>query len=137
MTPLTTIRTAILSIALAGIALGALPAQAAPALGDTLALDFGITQPMVEQGRQLQTQMKQFGYDDHDVDDWCLSNKKIRRGLIMANFDEIDFEDSLKQHRVRIEALYVADGWVYSMQVDRCTGELSVIKPIYLAADLD
>lgn len=133
---------ALATVAIAGVALAAAPTQltiapAAPTLGNTLTLDLGINQQIVQQGQELQTQMKQFGYDEDEADDWCLDKKQIRNGLIRANFDDIDFVHSLKQHRVRVEALYAGDGWVYSMQVDRCTGDVTVVTPIYAAADLD
>lgn len=134
---------AVASIAIVGVTLAAAPTQlslapaAAPMLEDTLTLDLGINKQVVQQGQQLQTQMKQFGYDEDELDDWCLSKKQIRTGLIRANFDDIDFMHTLKGHRVRVEALYAGDGWVYSMQVDRCSGAVTVVRPIYAASDLD
>jgi hypothetical protein len=90
-------------------------------------------------GDGTQVQMKKFGYDDDDYDDydWCLTNKQIRKGLKKADFDEIDFVKELKHHRVRVEALYEGDGWVYSMRIDRCDGEVDQIKPLYEYDDFD
>ena len=91
---------------------------------------------MITRGQQLQADMVKFGYDEDDVDDWCASRKDIRTGLVRAGFNDMDVVDRLSQFRLRVEALYLADGWVYSMQVNRCTGEVGVIAPIYMAKDL-
>jgi hypothetical protein len=147
MTRSSLFKTSIAALLIAGLAMGAAQAAATtaapaapipgPTLGDTLTLDLGITQPTLQEGQELQTQMKKFGYDEDELDDWCLSKKQIRKGLIKANFDDVDFVTSLKDHRVRIEALYEGDGWVYTMQIDKCTGQVSMINPLYAAADLD
>jgi hypothetical protein len=131
-----TVRVAIVGIALGGVALTALPAQAAPQLGTSLQL----AAPAKPDAGQQTMQMKKFGADDdYDYDDyhWCLTNKQIRKGLKKADFDEIDFVKELKHHRVRVEAYYEEDGWYYSMRIDRCTGEVDQIKPLYEADDFD
>ncbi len=123
------------SVALAGFT--ALPTQAAtePTL-KTVTLELGLTADMITRGKQLQDDMVKFGYDEDDVDNWCASKGQIRNGLIRAGFNEMDVVDRLSNFRLRVEALYLADGWVYSMQVNRCTGEVSVLAPIYMASDL-
>jgi hypothetical protein len=131
-------------IALAGATAGAivlavLPAQAAgPSLGSSLNLGLEVAAPQVQAPGQ-QMQMKKFGYDDDDDDDWCadLSNKQIRKGLKKADFAEIDFVKELKHNRVRVEALYEDDGWVYSMRIDRCYGEVDQIEALYEYDDFD
>jgi hypothetical protein len=138
-------RTAIVALAIGGVALAALPAQAAPTLGGALQLEAPIkpqVQLQPDAGNGTQMQMKKFGgddYDDYDYDDydWCLTNKQIRKGLKYADFDDIDFVKELKHHRVRVEALYEGDGWVYSMRIDRCDGEVDQIKPLYEAGDFE
>ena len=59
------------------------------------------------------------------------------RGLKKAGFEEIDFVKELKQKRVRVEALYEDDGWVYSMRIDRCDGDVDQIKPLYEYDEFD
>ena len=115
-----------------------LPSQAAPldpALTE-LKLELGLTADMIARGQQLQQDMVKFGYDEDDVDDWCVDRDAIRAGLILAGFNDMDIVDRLTQFRLRVEALYLADGWVYSMLVNKCTGEVSVLSPIYMAADV-
>lgn len=134
------VRTALVALAVAGVAMTAIPAQAAPSLGTTLQLQ-APTQPQVQSGGSGQMQMKKYSSDDYDDDDfdddWCLTNKEIRKGLKKADFDEIEFVKELKHHRVRVEALYEGDGWVYSMRIDRCDGEVDQIKPLYESDDFD
>ena len=106
-----------------------------PALTE-LTIDIGLTAEMIARGQQLQADMVKFGYDEDDVDRWCASKRDIRTGLVRAGFNDMDVVDRLNNFRLRVEALHLADGWVYSMQVNRCTGEVSVISPIYMASDL-
>lgn len=119
-------RLAVIAVAAGTIAVTALPAQAAPQLGQSLNLGLEVAKPQAMQ--QLQMKKKSGGFDDFF---WCLTNKQIRKGLGKAGFDEIDFVKELKHHRVRVEALYEDDGWVYSMRIDRCDGEVDQIKPLY------
>lgn len=107
----------------------------APSLTE-LNLDLGLTPDMIARGQQLQADMVKFGYDEDDVDRWCAGKRQIRNGLVRAGFNDMDVVDRMTQFRVRVEALYLSDGWVYSMLVNRCTGEVSVLSPIYFAADL-
>ncbi len=101
-----------------------------------LTLDVGLTAAMIERGRQLQADMVTFGYDEDDVDDWCAGKRDIRNGLVRAGFNDADIVDRLTNFRVRVEGLYLSDGWVYSMVVNRCTGEVTNVAPIYMASDL-
>lgn len=135
-------RIAVLAVLAGSIALTAIPAQAAPTLGGSLSLGAPAA-PQVQQdaGGGTTTMMKKQGYDyDYDYDDcdeWGLTNKEIRKGLKKAGFAEIDFVKELKKHRVRVEALYEDDGWVYSMRIDRCDGEVDQIKPLYESDSFD
>jgi hypothetical protein len=109
----------------------------APALGADFAIDFGLTADMIERGKKLQDDMIVLGYDEDELDDWCLSKNQIRNKLVQARFDDIDFANGLTQFRVRVEALYEADGWIYSMIVNKCTGEITMVAPLYAALDVD
>ncbi|MHB1109896.1 MAG: hypothetical protein ACYCZU_06230 [Devosia sp.] len=120
-------RAAVLAIVLAGTALGAMPAQAAP-LGA-----FKLELQAAPKGGEMQ--MKKFGYEDDY--DWCLTNRQIRKGLKKAGFTDIDFVQELKKHRVRVEALYLGDDWYYSMRINRCSGHVDKIKKLYPAYEDD
>lgn len=118
-------RATVLAIVLAGTALGAMPAQAAP-LGQ-----FKLELQATPKKATPELQMKKFGYEDDYY--LCLTNKQIRKGLKNAGFVDIEFVQELKQHRVRIEALYLGDDWYYSFRVDRCSGHVDKIKKLYPA----
>jgi hypothetical protein len=131
---------AIVSVALAGATLAQTTAATSPmphtpSLTE-LTVDLGLTPDMVTRGQQLQADMVKFGYDEDDVDDWCASKRSIRDGLVRAGFNDADIVDRMTQFRVRVEALHLADGWVYSMLINRCTGEVTALAPIYMASDL-
>jgi hypothetical protein len=136
-----TVSAAILSLGLAGAALAATAtATTAPAVEPTLTaitVDLGLTADMITRGQTLQADMVKFGYDESDVDDWCATKGDIRNGLVRAGFNDADIVDRLNGFRVRVEALYLADGWVYSMIVNKCTGEVTRVAPIYAATDMN
>jgi hypothetical protein len=129
---------ALMILPIAGVSMAAMPVQpATPMLGADFKVDFGITEDVLARGKQLQDDMIRMGYDEDEVDDWCLSKNQIRNGLVRAKFDDIDFVNGLTQYRVRVEALYEADGWIYSMIIDKCTGVVTMLAPIYAAVDVD
>ena len=128
----------ILSLSLAGSSMAAAAIQpTTPALGPDFSIDFGLTADVIERGKKLQEDMILLGYDADELDDWCLSKSQIRNKLVQARFDEIDFVNGLTQYRVRVEALYEADGWIYSMIINECTGEITMVAPLYAAVDVD
>lgn len=128
----------ILSLSLAGSTFAAAPVQPTPpALGADFTIDFGLTADVIERGKKLQDDMVLLGYDADELDDWCLSKNQIRNKLIQARFDDVDFVNGLTQYRVRVEALYEADGWIYSMIINKCTGEVTMVAPLYAAVDVD
>jgi hypothetical protein len=136
--------TVLAALAFAGVAsLSSIPTQAAttavgaPALSTLAPLQIGLTPEMVTRGKTLQDDMVKFGYDEDDVDEWCAGKGDIRDGLIRAGFSGMDVIDRMNGFRLRVEALYLSDGWYYSMLVNRCTGEVSVLSPIYAASDID
>ena len=92
---------------------------------------------MIERGKKLQEDMVLLGYDQDELDDWCLSKNQIRNKLVQARFDDIDFVNGLTGYRVRVEALYETDGWIYSMIIDKCTGVITMVAPLYAAVDVD
>ena len=133
---------AIVTVGLAGATLAqtattttATATPLAPTLTE-LTVDLGLTPDMIQRGQTLQADMVKFGYDEDDVDDWCASKRDIRNGLVRAGFNDSDIVDRLTQFRVRVEGLLLSDGWVYSMVINRCTGEVTNVAPIYMASDL-
>jgi hypothetical protein len=134
----TTALAIILSLSLAGSSMAAAPVlPTTPALGPDFAIDFGLTAEMIERGKKLQEDMILLGYDVDELDDWCLSKNQIRNKLVQARFDDIDFMNGLTNFRVRVEAFYEADGWIYSMIVNKCTGEITMLAPLFAAVEVD
>lgn len=115
-------RAAVLAVVLAGTALSAAPAQAAPLQGFSLDV-----QPQGKSGKEMQLQKKQLG--PNDFFNWCLTDKQIRRGLQNYGFDDVHIVDHLSKNRVRVEAAY--DEWYYSFRVNRCSGVVDKIKKLY------
>lgn len=118
-------RAAVLAVVLAGTALSAVPAQAAPNMG-------GFSLDVKPQGGGDQKQMQQYkkkGFGPNDFFNWCLTDKQIRRGLKAYGFFDVDIVDYLGKNRVRVEAGY--DDWYYSMRINRCSGMVDRIKKLY------
>jgi hypothetical protein len=116
-------RAALLAVALAGTALSAAPAQAAPPQGFSLE----VKPQGGDQKQQRQFQQKQFA--PNDFYNWCLSDRQIRSGLRRYGFSDVTVVDSFSRNRVRVEATY--DDWVYSMRIHRCTGTVDRIRKLY------
>jgi len=121
-------RAAVLALVLAGTAMSAMPAQAAP-----LQPLQGFSLDVKPQGGGPQT--KQFNdFKKKQVDpnvffDWCLTDKQIRRGLRSYGFTDIDIVGHQGKNRVRVEAAY--GDWYYSMRINRCSGEVDRIRKLY------
>lgn len=118
-------RAAVLAVVLAGTALSAVPAQAAPNMG-------GFSLDVKPQGGGDQKQMQQYkkkGFGPNDFFNWCLTDKQIRRGLKAYGFFDVEIVDYLGKNRVRVEAGY--DDWYYTMRINRCSGMVDRIKKLY------
>lgn len=118
-------RAAVLAVVLAGTALSAVPAQAAPNMG-------GFSLDVKPQGGGDQKQLQQYkkkGFGPNDFFNWCLTDKQIRRGLKAYGFFDVEIVDYLGKNRVRVEAGY--DDWYYSMRINRCSGMVDRIKKLY------
>lgn len=59
----------------------------------------------------------------------CLTNNEIRRGLRRSGFEDIRFGDR-RGNRVRVVAEWDRDGRDYSMQVNRCSGQVTNIERV-------
>ena len=126
-----TSRAAVLAVVLAGTALSAVPAQAAPNLNGGFSLD---VKPQGGDQKQMQ-QYKKKGFGPNDFFNWCLTDKQIRRGLRNVGFFDVDIVDHISKNRVRVEAGY--DDWYYSMRINRCSGLVDRIKKLYPVDDED
>jgi hypothetical protein len=132
--PLTLMRTycrvAVLALALSAATFGASPVSA-----QNLEPNFSIGG-----GAAVQPETKSYGAQPNkgsrDFQLGCLSNREIRRGLREYGFSDISFVRQLRRSRVLVEALY-EDDWYYSMRVNRCTGYVDRVTPLYPLYDDD
>lgn len=59
----------------------------------------------------------------------CLTDREIRRGLQNYGFFNLAIVRELPRNRVTVEG--AQGNWVYSMRVDRCTGEVDRVERLY------
>jgi hypothetical protein len=55
----------------------------------------------------------------------CMSYRQIARGLSNHGYSDIKFKRTNNRH---IKATAVRGRWVYSMRIDRCTGDVTRLK---------
>ena len=67
------------------------------------------------------------GWDD-DYDFRCLTNREVRRGIAAYGFTRVEIARELSRDRVEVRAVY--RNWLYSMRVDKCTGEVNRLQRI-------
>lgn len=119
-------RAAVVAFVLAGTALAAMPAEAAPLKNFSLEIK--------PQGEQKGMSLKKLkGIDSLFF--WCLTDKQIKKALKNYGFFDIDIVDYITKTKVRIEAGY--DDWYYSFRLNRCSGEVDKVKKLYPAWDDD
>lgn len=132
---MTTIRTQFKSVARAAVvalALGATTLSAAPAFAQNgPSTSFSIQIPGGEGAMtfgegQMGTQ-RHGGWDD-DYDFRCLTNREVRRGIARYGFNRVEITRELRRDRVEVRAVY--GNWLYSMRVDKCTGEVDRVERI-------
>lgn len=81
------------------------------------------------QGQETQ-RSQTFGQGNHN-DGYgfrCLTNREVRRGIAAYGFSRVEISRELSRDRVEVRAVY--RNWLYSMRVDKCTGEVTRIRPI-------
>lgn len=113
-------RAAVVAGVLGATSLSAMPVQAQPSFNFHLQIPGGEIQRHQGGG--------DYGTYHHD-DDWryrCLTNREIRRGLGRYGFRHVEVVRELRRDRVVVTA--IRDRWLYSMRVDRCSGEVDRIR---------
>jgi hypothetical protein len=66
------------------------------------------------------------GYQDRDYGWRCLTDREVIRGIADHGFRRVSIERYLDRDRVEVFA--EQRGWVYSMRVDKCTGEVARVE---------
>ena len=67
------------------------------------------------------------GWDD-DYEFRCLTNREVRRGIAAYGFTRVEITREMSRDRVEVRAVY--RNWLYSMRVDKCSGEVNRVRPI-------
>ncbi|MDB5586925.1 MAG: hypothetical protein JWP26_1895 [Devosia sp.] len=118
------IRAAIVVLALGGSAIGTIPAQAQQGL----AFSFNLNVP----GGQRATTFgggNGFGPRRHDsIGQRCMTNREIRRGIEANGYERVEIRSDLSRDRVEVAGQN--GNWLYSMRVDKCSGEVDRVQRI-------
>jgi hypothetical protein len=121
-------RAAVVALALGATSLTAAPAfaQGAPS-GFSLQLPGGNGDTQRSQTFGNGPQGNHGGWDD-DYGFRCLTNREVRRGIAAYGFRRVEIVRELRRDRVEVRAVY--GNWLYSMRVDKCTGEVNRVRRI-------
>ena len=128
---MTSIRTSFKSFtraAVVAVALGASTLTAAPAFAQEAPSGFSLQLPDGEgQSTQRSQTFGQGGWDD-EYGFRCLTNREVRRGIAAYGFSRVEITREMRRDRVEVRAVY--GNWLYSMRVDKCTGEVDRVQRI-------
>ncbi|UJW86033.1 hypothetical protein [Devosia sp. SL43] len=124
MTPIHTIaRVAVVALTLGAASVSSMPAAFAQ---DSIG-GFSLQVPG-NQGQETQ-RSQTFGQGNQDDFQFrCLTNREVRRGIAAYGFTRVEISRELNRQRVEVRAVY--RNWLYSMRVDKCSGEVSRIRAI-------
>ena len=139
MTPFRTPFKTVARAAVVALALGASTLSAAPALAQDAPSGFSLQLPS---GEGQSTQRSQtFGNgaqgDFNNNGGWnngngygfrCLTNREVRQGIAGYGFNRVEITREIGRDRVEVRAVY--RNWLYSMRVDKCTGEVNRVRAI-------
>ncbi|KKC38733.1 hypothetical protein WH87_07360 [Devosia epidermidihirudinis] len=130
-------RAAVLAVAIGGSALAVMPAQAQEGPSASFSIQIPGNGPATN-GRSGASATGRFaapgwapdyGYDDgygYDYGYRCLTNREVRQGIAGYGFSNVDITRELYNNRVDLQAVY--GNWLYTMRVDKCTGEVNRVR---------
>lgn len=121
-------RAALVALALGATTLSAVPASAQDAPGG-----FSLQLPDGQGTQRSPTfadgpQGGNHGHWDDDYGFRCLTNREVRRGIAAYGFRRVEIVREFRRDRVEVQAVY--GNWLYSMRVDKCTGEVDRMQRI-------
>ncbi|WP_375451015.1 hypothetical protein [uncultured Devosia sp.] len=116
-------RAVIIGIAFGAASLGALPVQAQ-------SFGFSLDLPSFdgnERGRSVERNSGGFG-DDHErmQRSGCLTDRELQRGVEAQGYSGVEIGGELGNGHVDVAGQN--GNWLYSMRVDRCTGEVDRVQ---------
>ncbi|WP_240233517.1 hypothetical protein [Devosia lacusdianchii] len=128
----TVTRAAVIALALGATALSAAPAMAQDApSGFSLDVPGAAAAPGAGAERSGTFAPGEYYPDGGWDDDYyyrCLTNREVRRGIAAYGWSRVEITRDLGRDRVEVRAVY--RNWLYSMRVDKCSGEVNRIRPI-------
>jgi hypothetical protein len=118
----TVIRAAIVALALGGSGVATIPAQAqqGPAFSFNLNIPGGQGAVTFGGGNGLGSQ--------NGPRQRCLTNREIRRGIEANGYERVEVRRELQRNRVEVDGQN--GNWLYSMRVDKCSGEVDRLERI-------
>lgn len=127
--------------ALVAVALGATALTAAPATAQDAPSGFSLDVPSAAAPAGADAQSSgTFAPGEYYPDGgWgdgyyrCLTNREVRRGIASYGWSRVEITRELNRDRVEVRAVY--RNWLYSMRVDKCTGEVNRVRPIRRASN--
>lgn len=122
-------RAAVVALALGATALSAAPAMAQDApSGFSLDVPGAAAAPGAERSGTFAP--GEYYPDGGWEDDYyrCLTNREVRRGIAAYGFSRVQITRDLGRDRVEVRAVY--RNWLYSMRVDKCSGDVNRVRPI-------
>jgi hypothetical protein len=118
---------AVVALALGATSVTTMPAAFAQESIGGFSLQVPGNQGQETQRSQTFGQGNNGGWED-DYGFRCLTNREVRRGIAAYGFTRVQISRELSRDRVEVRAVY--RNWLYSMRVDKCSGEVSRIRAI-------
>ncbi|WP_299742859.1 hypothetical protein [Devosia sp.] len=118
----TVIRAVIVALALGGSAVATIPAQAQQGPVFSFNLD-------IPGGRGAVTLGGGNGFGSQNAPSQrCLTNREIRRSIEANGYEQVEVTRELQRNRVEVAGQN--GNWLYSMRVDKCSGEVDRLERI-------
>ena len=117
------IRAALIALALGSSAIATIPTQAqqGPAFSFNLNIPGGRGDLTFGGGNAFGNHSGPGGYR-------CLTNREIRRGIEANGYERVEIKRELQSNRVEVAGQN--GNWLYSMRVDKCSGEVDRLERI-------
>jgi hypothetical protein len=117
---------ALVTIALAVVAFGVMPAQAQPAINFSLDIPGG--QGGMTMGLSAGATDQSAPESQDNAGTRCLTNREVRRGVENNGYERVEITDELPRDRVAVRG--TQGNWLYSMDVDKCTGAVERLERV-------
>ena len=126
----TVIRAAFVALALGGSAVATIPAQAqqGPAFSFNLNIPGGRGAVTLGGGNGFGDQSGPRRHNSGGNGQRCLTNREIRRGIEANGYEQVEVRRELQRNRVEVAGQN--GNWLYSMRVDKCSGEVDRLQRI-------